>query len=32
MGGKEPSRPTGDAQREEETTPEVFEISGGDEA
>ena len=28
MGGKEPSRLTGDPQREEETTPEVFQVSG----
>ena len=28
MGGKEPSRLVGDAQREGETTPEVFEVSG----
>src|SRR6516164_4199322 len=28
MGVKEPSRLTGDAQREEGTTPEVFEVSG----
>jgi CspA family cold shock protein len=28
MGGKEPSRLAGDVQREQETTPEVFEVSG----
>ena len=28
MGGKEPSRLAGDSQREEGTTPEVFEVSG----